>query len=148
MKDLEQYIVGIDMPIQEYGKVPTAQSGIYFLFAHDGEMLYIGKAVSIAHRLLQHTRSGKEFTHFGCLAVPDDLVAGIEAAYIEAIRPGENRKLEPVRWEHRAAMVDAIRKRWADVERRPARVIVIEPRSFPPGHPLSRSPHPTSHPQG
>jgi hypothetical protein len=135
----QQYVVGIDMPIQEYGEVPTAQSGVYFLFAHDGEMLYIGKAISIHYRLSQHARAGREFTHFGCLEVPAGLVAGIEAAYIEAIRPGENMKLEPTRWEHHGAMVEAIKDRWAAVERRPARVIVIEPRSFPPGHPLKQS---------
>lgn len=132
MKELEQYVVGIDMPIQPYGEVPAVQSGIYFLFAEDGEMLCIGKAVSIAHRLWQHfVVSEKDFSHFGCLDVPSELVAGVEAAYIEALRPSQNRKLEPSRWASHAAMVEAVRSRWADVERQPARVIVIEPNPLP-----------------
>ncbi len=117
MKDWTPYVVGIDMPLQARGEQPAADSGVYFLFAPDGGMTYIGQSLSIGYRLRQHAL-GRDFSHFGCIAVPDNMLNGVEGAYIEALDPAENRMavtgMVPA-W--RAEMVEAIRDRWQLVRR-------------------------------
>lgn len=111
------YLVGIDMPLQVYGQKPPFASGVYFLFAADGGMLYVGRAADIDYRLFQHRKSGKDFQMFGCIEVPDHMVRGVESAYIEALDPCLNFKRESGMTDWQPAMVAAIREKWAHVER-------------------------------
>lgn len=118
--DWERYVVGIDMPLQAYGEKPTASRGVYFLFAGDGGLLYVGRSVDIHYRLDCHQKSGKDFHLFGCIEVPDEHARGAEAAYIDALDPCLNQKpeLACVRWL--PDLTKAIKRRWASVERRAA----------------------------
>lgn len=106
------YLVGIDMPLQVYGETPSAQTGVYFLFAADGGMLYVGKSVNIEYRLLQHERAGKAFGFFGCIEVPDALMSGVECAYIDALEPCQNGRPGHYSASWHGGMVAAIRVRW------------------------------------
>lgn len=92
-------------------------SAIYFLWgdyteAYD-ELLYVGIAASLANRLLAHWRADAiPFSSFGCIVAPREVLAHAEAAYIEALMPPFNNKLEQPRWRGHAEMVDTIKSLW------------------------------------
>lgn len=111
------------MPSAHAETLPTPDdchtAGIYFLFADDGELLYIGSSTLISERLKQHRAAGKiRFSHycaiemrdipFGCFG--EHIMRFIEAAYIDALTPPMNERfwaVEPELAELRNAIDEA-----------------------------------------
>lgn len=93
-------------------------SGIYAWYAKNGYLMYVGRSVRIATRLRQH-REGTCFTAtpslFSYREVPEHLIAGVEAAHINALNPIENRAGESRSTPFREAMEAALEAAWRDV---------------------------------
>lgn len=110
-REWPQYIVGPDM--ERFAPPPKGvECGVYFLFDAD-QLVYIGQSVYVGQRLYQHHLAGRSFTHFGFVAVPGDLIHGVEIAYIHALRPPLNRTIEAPMYMQHDKIVAAISERWA-----------------------------------
>lgn len=93
------------------------ESGIYALATADGDVVYVGKAISLHQRLSQHyqrVRFGQEapFDIFAILCIPQYALGDVEVAHIHALQPERNRLYEPSRWPGHGAMVAALRGIW------------------------------------
>jgi len=76
--------------------VTTLESGIYFLYAIDGELLYIGRSVCIQNRVVDHVWARRiSFTHVSWVEVPNYIVGGVEEAYIANLLPPCNVRSIP-----------------------------------------------------
>lgn len=68
------------------------ESGIYFLFDHEGSLVYIGQSIAIDYRLRQHADLGRiPFTHFASVSMPQKALNIIECAYLHTHVPPFNR---------------------------------------------------------
>ena len=95
--------------------------GIYGLYSPDGELLYIGKANGVPHRINAHywaSQRGDQalFLWYSCLEVPLEILKGVEAAHIAALYPPRNFKLETSPCDFRDEMVKAIKQVWKVID--------------------------------
>lgn len=112
-REWPSYIVGNDVETAYFGEPHPVDAGVYFMFAEDGQLTYIGQSLGIAYRLTQHYWAGRKCETFGALAVPWDLFRPIETAYIHALTPPLNRQyLRPEYPDLHKQMVEAILERW------------------------------------
>ena len=93
-------------------KESPEHSGIYFLWAPDSSLIYVGQSVSPAHRVSMHKRYGTQHTLATYLDVPPPLLDCIEYAYIYALKPERNTKYANVQWGGMMAMQAAIWDAW------------------------------------
>jgi hypothetical protein len=112
-REWASYIVGHDLDVAAFGEEHPVDSGVYFMFADDGQLIYVGQSLGIAYRLTQHYWGGRKCALFGAVAVPGDLMHAVETAYIDALRPPLNRKFDrPAYPDLHAQMVEAIQAAW------------------------------------
>jgi hypothetical protein len=112
-REWASYIVGHDLEVAAFGEEHPVDAGVYFMFAPDAQLLYVGQSLGIAYRLSQHFWRGRKCAHFGAVAVPGDLMLPVETAYIHALTPPLNRlyKTPPYPDMHEK-MVKAIQEAW------------------------------------
>ena len=68
--------------------VPSAISGIYFLFSGD-RLVYIGQSVDVERRVINHAEA-LTFDSYGLIECPPEHLDELEAAYILRFKPPEN----------------------------------------------------------
>lgn len=89
---------------------------MYFLF--DGEresLLYVGLSRYIHQRIFAHVKRGVRVGFYGAIYVPDEYMAAVEYAYIDALEPPVNLKYQqpyPAFHDHKAFAAE-IRALWA-----------------------------------
>lgn len=64
--------------------------GVYLL-VRDGEIVYVGQSNDVVGRIIEHRKSGKQFTDTMFLALPEELLCSYEGALIRALRPRLNK---------------------------------------------------------
>ncbi len=110
-----ELLIGPDMAVSEYGghwdDVPD-MTGIYFLWAADGSLLYVGMTNTPEQRFKAHWKRGLRWVEYGFLEMRYELCKPVESAYIYALRPPVNRMYEQPRWSGHDAMVAAILEMW------------------------------------
>lgn len=94
-------------------------SGIYGWYSSTGDLVYIGKSVNIAERLIAHKRSTSFMWSRPCFysyrTIPEQWILGAEAAHIDALWPLENHQAGRSHWAWRKQMAAAIEQIWAPV---------------------------------
>ena len=121
LHQLTDYVLGPDAQVYQQGDYPG--SGIYMLFAEDGELLYVGQSLNVGYRVVQHFWAAKRkqrraFVEFSMLDVPQELMRHIECAHIHALSPPENTKPRPD-WAHHDLLVSLVKKAWENTNERP-----------------------------
>lgn len=91
--------------------------GIYFLWDQDDALLYVGQSLSMAARVLNHSRYGTKHATATFLEVPPPLLDYIEYAYIQALRPPINGKYLAMQWDKREDLEKLITLKWGEFER-------------------------------
>lgn len=91
------------------GEVPDT-SGLYFLLLA-GHLVYVGETTSTERRFEQHAL-GKDFDAAHAVRLPDFFRRDIERAYITALQPPLNQKVQPP-GRLFSAMIAALRREWA-----------------------------------
>ena len=92
---------------QEVNKIPNT-AGVYYFYAQNGELLYVGKSINLRNRVLSHFSAdynqSKEFqmcqktAHVNFETTPSDFGAQIrESHQIKALSPLYNRRLRKAR---------------------------------------------------
>lgn len=81
--------------------VTTIESGVYFLYDRDGDLLYVGMSVAIQNRIVAHCRQWLiPFTHVSWILVHEYVMERLEASYIHNLLPPYNVKGMPaVAWD-------------------------------------------------
>jgi hypothetical protein len=64
----------------------TTHCAVYFLW-FGPELVYVGKAVNVGHRIYQHRMARKEFTHATYERGHHDCVRDLEADYVRRYTP-------------------------------------------------------------
>lgn len=111
-REWDGYLALPDMPRYTPSQRPGGGSAVYFLFGRTGALKYVGQTMSIRSRIEQHVRNGRTFSTWGFVEVPADLLTHVETAYIDALRPKDNRGLSAPKVLQHEAMVHSIRSAW------------------------------------
>lgn len=105
-------MIGPDMPVQRQTEGPN-DSGVYFMFAPDDELIYIGLSLGIQYRMVQHFWAGRKCACYGAVYMPPGpLLLAVETAYIHALKPPLNLKYDMPRLEIHDQMVARILELW------------------------------------
>ena len=92
---------------EEVNKIPNT-AGVYYFYAQNGELLYVGKSINLRNRVLSHFSAdytqSKEFqmcqktAHVNFETTPSDFGAQLRESYqIKALSPLYNRRLRKAR---------------------------------------------------
>jgi hypothetical protein len=94
--------------------VPNS-SGIYAWHSRDGDLLYIGRSVSMNSRLRMHHMPGFGGFALSYRLVPEEFLAGVEMAHVKTLEPFHNVAHEAAGLPFWDAMCGAIDAAWRDV---------------------------------
>jgi|GEM_PF-4003765 len=101
-------------------KYPTTQgipnaSGVYAWYSRDGDLLYIGRSLTLNTRLRKHHMPMFGGVLLSYRPVPDEYLAGVEMAHVKTLEPFHNEAREACGlpfWDDLCRAIDAA---WADV---------------------------------
>jgi hypothetical protein len=91
------------------------QSGVYAWYSREGDLLYIGRSLSMNSRLRSHHMPGFGGAMLSYRLVPEKYLAGVEMAHVKTLEPFHNSARESADLPFWGAMCAAIDGAWRDI---------------------------------